>query len=334
MRRAAALLAAVLVSTSVLAGCSSSRSGSYEIVARFSRAIAIYEQSDVKVMGVTVGHVREIDIDGDAIVLTLQISDDVPLPADATVAIAPSSLIGERNVVLPAWRPGDEEMAPGTIIPVERTIIPVEPDEALQAVTDLVEALDPDAVNNLLVASETALSGNGSTINRALAELSRLIPTLAEQDDALLAIAADVDRLAAVARAREAEIGRLLDDFATVAGVLDEERQEIIDFVQAMVRLTREGKALLTAYEVTLPEDLEAVGSLALTIKVNAGAVEDLVHNLFSLNVEFIDSYDAQHSAIRGRGPAERSALEQLIPILEQLGAGIPCIPTPGVVCQ
>ncbi|HEU5084911.1 MAG TPA: MCE family protein [Acidimicrobiales bacterium] len=316
------------------AGCGGSDGGTYEVVARFGRAVAVYEQSDVKVMGVTVGHVRDIEIDGDEIVVTLAVDDDVPLPADATVAVAPVSLIGERDVVLPAWKPGDERLEPGSVIGRERTIVPVEPDEALQAVTDLVGALDPDSVNELLTSSARALEGNGATINRALVQLSRLIPTLAEQDEELLAIAGDVDRLAAVVRAREAEIGRLLEDFSTVAGVLDQERQEIIEFVDAMVRLTREGKALLTAYEVTLPEDLQTVGTVALTIKVNADAVEELVDNLFSLNVEAIDAYDAQHMALRGRGPAERSVLEQLVPILEQLGAGVPCLPTVGVTCE
>lgn len=329
-RLAAALVVPVALAA---AGCSASTDGTYEVVARFSRAVAVYEESDVKVMGVTVGHVDDIEIDGDEIVLTLAIRDDVPLPADATVAIAPTSLIGERDVVLPPWRPGDERLPAGSVIGVERTIIPVEPDEALQAVTDLVGALDPTAVNRLLVASSGALSGNGESINRALRELAALVPALAEQDDELLAIATDVDRLAAVVEAREAEIGRLLDDFSTVAGVLDEERQEIIDFVEAMVSLTREGSALLTAYEVTLPEDLETVGTLALTIQVNADAVQALVDNLFSLNVEFIDAYDGQHSAIRGRGPVERSVLEQLLPILEQLGTDVPCLPTIAVTC-
>ena len=199
MRHLVRVVAVAVTSGLLFGGCAISGPGTYEIVARFTRAVALYEQSDVNVMGVTVGHVRDIEIDGDEIAVTLAIRDDVPLPADATVAIEPASLIGERNIVLPAWKPGDERMAPGTVIGPERTIIPVEPDEALQAVTDLVGALDPTAVNDLLDATAGALAGRGSTINRALAALAELVPTLAEQDDKLLAIADDVDRLSAVA---------------------------------------------------------------------------------------------------------------------------------------
>ena len=147
MRRILAIAVVALLAAVGSAGCSSSGGGSYEIVAHFSRAVAVYEQSDVRVMGVAVGQVSDIEIAGDEIVVTLAIDEEVPLPADATVGIAPTSLIGERDVVLPPWKPGDERLEPGAVIGVDRTIIPVEPDEALQAVTDLVAALDPEAVN-------------------------------------------------------------------------------------------------------------------------------------------------------------------------------------------
>lgn len=333
MRRAVAPLAAVVVAVLVLGSCTASGPGTYTIVARFRRAVALYVHSDVKVMGITVGHVRRIAIDGDEIVVTLSIRKDVPLPADATVGIEPSSLIGERNVVLPPWKPGDARLAAGTVIGADRTIIPVEPDEALQAVTDLVGALDPKSVNDLVTATAGAVAGKGETINQAIAQLGQLLPFLSQQDDKLLAIAGDVHRLSAVVQAREAEIGRLLDEFSSVAGVLDQERADIVAFVKAMVQLTEQGKALLTAYQATLPKDLNTIGTIALTIKANAEAVRQLLPNLSSLNVTIVDAYDGQHMAIRGRGPAERSALEQLLPILDQL-AHLPCLPTPGVTCQ
>ena len=49
----------------------------------------------------------------------------------------------------PAWQPGDERAQDGDVIPLERTSIPAEPDEALQAFTDLARDLDPDEVARL-----------------------------------------------------------------------------------------------------------------------------------------------------------------------------------------
>lgn len=325
-------VAATLVATAT--GCSIGGDGDgYEISAHFARTVALYEQSDVTVMGIRAGEVTAIDFRGDEVVVTMRIDDDVPLPADATAAIAPESLIGERNVVLTPWKPGDERLADGAVIPLERTIIPVEPDEALQAVTDLVQSLDPQSVNDLLVASASALDGNGAAINRTLIQLATLLPYLAEQDDELLALAGDLDRLAAVVDARDAQIGRLLDDFATVAGVLAEEREAIITFVEAMTSLTREGQALLTAYEVTLPDDLDELAELSLTIKANASAVQQIIPQLLALNIELIDAYDGEYHAIVGRGIVPRTMIDQLVPIFELLGIPVPCVEVGGAVC-
>lgn len=328
-------LVGVVVATLAAAapGCSFEGGGGYEITAHFARTVALYEESDVTVMGIRAGEVTAIDFEGDEVVVTMRIDDDVPLPADATAAIAPQSLIGERNVVLPPWKPGDDRMAPGAVIPLDRTIIPVEPDEALQAVTDLVQSLDPDAVNDLLVASAGALDGNGAVINRTLIELATLLPYLAAQDDELLALASDVDRLAAVLAARDAQIGRLLDDFATVAGVLAEERDAIITFVEAMTSLTREGQALLTAYEVTLPDDLDELAELSLTIQANASAVQQILPQLAALNLELIDAYDPEYKAIVGRGIVPRTVIDQLVPIFELLGIPVPCVEVGGATC-
>lgn len=329
-RRLIAALATVLVASS----CSSGGGDGYTVVAHFTRAVALYEQSDVTAMGVNIGTVTDISFAGNDVVVTMRIDDDVPLPADATAAIAPVSLIGERQVVLSPWKPGDERLADGAVLGTDRTVIPVEPDEALQAVTDLVQALDPDAVNDLLVASAGALDGNGAAINRALIQVADLLPQLAAQDDELLALSGDVDRLARVMAARDAQIGRLLDDFSTVAGVLAEERDAIVDFVEALASLSREGKALLTAYEVTLPEELTELATLSLTIQVAVEHVDQVIPALVDFNVTIDGAFNEEYQAIRGRGPVPRNVAEQLYPIFELLGVDFPCVPGGGITCE
>lgn len=324
-----------LVAVAVLlgaTGCSSSES--YEISARFSRAIALYDESDVKVMGATVGHVSDIEIDGDGIIVTMSIDEGVPIPADATAAIATVSLIGERTVVLgPAWTQGEEKMAPGTRIPIERTRIPVEPDEGLQVITDLIDAMDPDSVDRLLTEAAGALEGNGRTINQTLGQLAQLVPDLAEQDDELVEIAADVRRLAAVVERRDAQIGQLLEDFAAVSGTLAAERGSIVAFLDSLASLTAEGKALLTAHESTIPEDLETMASVALTIHANAEAVKLLVSGLERINGAVIEAWDPETQSLRARVHTTQTALGPLYNLLDALGLGRPCIPVLDTVC-
>jgi phospholipid/cholesterol/gamma-HCH transport system substrate-binding protein len=321
------LAAALLVVPGVLglAGCGGSASG-YEVTARFSRAVALYKGADVLVMGIAVGEVTAVEIAGDVIEVVLRVDDDVPVPADATAAIVPSSLIGERTVVLgPAWRTGDRRLADGDVIPVERTIIPVEPDDALESVTELLQSLDPDSVRRLLSESAGALEGNGATLNSALGELARLLPWLADQDDELLALAAEVGVLADVIRARDTEVGQLLRDFALVSDALAQERQSIARFLGSLTSLTLQGEALLSAYETSLPEDMDTLASVALTVRANAGAVRQLVLSLREFQVGTIEAYDPATGSVRARVNTSQTLLNPIIEILLALG-----IPPPG----
>lgn len=319
-RLVAPALALTLLS-SALSACSSGDDSGYMIEARFSRTVALYEGADVLVMGIPVGSVDHIDTDAEGVLVSISMRGDVPLPADATAAIVPASLIGERNVVLgPAWVKGSPKLGDGDLIPVERTIIPVEPDEALESITNLLESLDPESVASLLKEGSNALDGNGDTINEALLQLSTLIPYLSEQDDELLSIAADINVLANVVRGRDAQIAELLKNFSTVADVLADERDSLVTFLDSLSSLTAEGKALLTAYEVTLPENLETVASVALTIKVNGDSVGQALLALRQFQDGVLTAYNPETETIRARIYTSQSGLDPLVAALKLLG--------------
>lgn len=292
--------------------------GGYELTARFDEAIALFEDSRVLLMGVEIGNVDKIEIDGDGILVTMSINDGVPIPADASAAIMPVSLIGARDVLVgPAWKPGDDKLAPGSEI--ENTMIPVEPDQALESITDLLTSLRPESITRILEEGANALDGNGSKINATVLELSQLIPYLAEQDEEFSAIAANLNTLANAVRSRDDEIAKLLADFATVTGTLAEERDQIISFVESVASLAREGKALLTAYEVTLPEDIDALASVALTLQANAGSVNQFLHSFNGFQNGVIEAYDPNTQTVTGRVFVSQSVVDQLESILDSL---------------
>ena len=325
----------VVVAALTLPSCGGGGSTGYEVTASFSRAVALYEGADVLVMGIDVGDVTAVEIVGGGIDITMSIDEEVPLPDDATAAIVPSSLIGERTVVLgPAWRDGDGVLVDGDRIPVERTIIPVEPDEALESVTELLQSLDPDSVRRLLAEGSGALEGNGRTLNQALGELAQLIPYLADQDEELLAIAGDVNVLADVIRARDTEVGQLLTDFAAVSGALAEERESLARFLTSLTSLTLQGEELLAAYETSLPEDMDTLAAVALTIKANGGSLRQMLLSLRAFQRGVIDAYDPSNNSVRARVYTSQTLLNPIMEILLDLGlvppdgGPVPTLPT------
>jgi virulence factor Mce-like protein len=326
----------VLTAAVALPGCGvvGGGGGSYTLTADFSRAVALYEGSRVEVMGADVGTVEDVAVDGDRIRVELSVRDDVPLPADVHAAIVPLTLIGERNIVLfPAWRPGDDRAADGDVIPPERTEVPVEPDEALEAFTELARAIDPETVRRLVTDSAVALEGHGLDLNGALRAGADVTSVLAGEADDLAEVATDLARLTDTLATREQQLGRLLDAFSQAAGVLAAERDAIQRFLAAVVQLSEEGELLLEQFGEQLPSDVATLAQVAMVVRVNIDSVVQLVHALPENSRLVIDAYDPARRVLRIRVNLTPDASEALQAALAPLGVQ-PCLEALGVVCE
>jgi phospholipid/cholesterol/gamma-HCH transport system substrate-binding protein len=322
----------------VASGCSAlpgSSSSGYHLTAYFSRAVALYPQSKLKVMGVDAGIVDKIAIDGERIRVDMTVDDDVPLPADVHATIAAITLIGERNVVLgPAWKPGQPKAKDGDVIPQERTTVPVEPDEALQALTDLAKAIDPQAVARLVTGAANALDGKGKTINQLLDQAAGVTSTLATQDQQLVEVATNLHNLASTLNSREQQLGAVIDSFSTATGVLASERQNLSTFLGSIVRLTNAGQSIIDAYGGQLPGDIATLTQLGLTFQTDIDSIGQLVEAFPAITELLGSSWDPEHHRLRLRislGPTGTDQLQNLFAPL--LGGLVPCIPVLGQAC-
>ena len=113
----------------------------------FSRAVGVFPGSDVRVLGVHVGTVTAVEPRGETVRITLEVDEDVKVPASAQAAIVAPSLVSDRYVqLLPAYTSG-AVMQDGGRIPRERTAVPVELDRITQSLDDLMVALGPEGAN-------------------------------------------------------------------------------------------------------------------------------------------------------------------------------------------
>ena len=309
--------------------------GGYHLTAYFTRAVALYPHSRIKVMGVDAGAVDNITIDGQRIKVDMTIDDDVPLPADVRATIAAITLIGERNIVLgPAWTPGKAKARNGDVIPLERTTVPVEPDEALQALTDLAKAIDPQAVSRLVTGAAKSLDGEGSTFNQLLEKASGVSSTLASTDQQLVEAATNLHTLATTLNSREQQLGSLIESFSTATGVLSSERQDLGTLLAALARLSSAGSSLLDSYGGQLPGDIATLTRLGLTFQTNIDNIEDLVASFPNIAELLAKSWDPARHLIRIRitpGPTFAYQLQNIFGPL--LGGNVPCIPLGGQAC-
>lgn len=281
--RRAALGALAAVAVLPLAACGRGGGDSYQLTAVFERTVGLYESGDVHVMGIAVGHVTSIEIDGTLVRVEMTIDGDVPLPAEVRATIGQTQLIGERNVVLyPPWNAELEaaeaaRARDGDLIPVERTEVPVEPDEGLAAFDELARSLDGDVVEELISDSAAVLEGRGDKVGRAIDQAAGLGSTLAQIDQQLLDVADNLHVLAGSLATRDEQLGRLVDGFSDATSVLAAEREGISSFLSSLVALTVQGRELLDTYGEQLPGDIATATALASIFESNTSSLDQLI---------------------------------------------------------
>jgi len=333
LRGPSLLAAAALTVIVALPGCSSSGAG-YHMTAYFPQTVAFYSHSRVKLMGVNVGTVDAVQIDGNRVRVEFSVDRGVPLPADVHAAIMPLSLIGERNLTLfPPWHPGEPQASDGEVIPESRTQVPVEVDAILRSVTDLVNAINPADVRALVSGGAAVLKGHGQQINDALLQVTDLTGTLAQQDQELLQIAANIHQLATVLNSRQQQLSSVINDFAEATSVLAAERQQLTTFLVSIAQLAQQGQLLLAPVAQQLPGDIATLTTVVLTVQVNANGLSQFVSSLNGVASVLSKAYDPTLHMFVLRLSLPSSFVELLEPLLKSLGLSLPCLPVAGQSC-
>lgn len=326
----AVALALTAASCSIIGG----GGDTYEVIAYFPRAVSLYEEGSVQVLGLPAGTISGVEVEGDQVKVTMEIDSDIPIPEGVMAAIAPQSLIGERRVQLsPPYREGDPVIEDGYVIQQEDTVIPVEPDEAFQALKDFLDTLDANGIGRLIENGAETLDGQGQDLGNALDELTTLVSNVEAHDDDIISIAERFDDFTSTLLTREAQLGNAIEDFASVANILAEERSNIENLVNALTNLSGSGLDLVSEHALRLRTDVDIVTRLAASIKANLSGVEDVLEGGLALSEGLANSYNPELHAINLRTNLDGVVAGVLNPLLQTLGLAPLCLDLIGSNC-
>ncbi len=196
----------------------------YFVRAIFDNASTVVAGEDVKIAGVPVGVVSDMNVtEEEQAAVTLRIDDQnfTPWKADASCTIRAQGLIGEKFVECepgstdaPALRRIEEGDGEGQrLLPVENTSSPVD----LDLINNVMRLPYRERLSLLLDEFGTALAGRGEELNEVI---HRANPALRETDE-VLAILAEQNR----------ELARLARNSDEVLAPLAREKEAFADFV-------------------------------------------------------------------------------------------------------
>ena len=169
-----------------------------KITAYFTNSTGIYVGDEVRILGVRVGEIDSIEAQPQQVKITFWVKDRFKIPADAQAVILSPSLVSARAIQLVPAYDGGPVMPTRSVIPLERTAVPVEWDDLRGQLEKLVEALqptEPGGVSTLGAFVNTAaenLRGSGTDIRDTIIGLSQAFSALGDHSDDLFGTIRDL----------------------------------------------------------------------------------------------------------------------------------------------
>lgn len=207
--------------------------GDKRVTAYFDRAVGLYEGSDVKVLGVTVGEVESITPGPNRVAVVASFDPQVPVAASSGAVVIAPSLVSGRYIQFTKLTDGGSRLADGDVIPTGRTETPVEIDEIYRSLNGLAGALGPKGANSRGALSELVktgaenFAGNGEKFNKAIRKFSNLARTLAGSEQDFFGTVKELQTFTSMLATDDKKVESLNQKLAAVSQTLADDRDEL-----------------------------------------------------------------------------------------------------------
>ncbi|WP_067695396.1 MCE family protein [Nocardia jejuensis] len=166
--------------------------GQQTIKAEFVQSAGIKVGDKVAVSGVSVGSVAGTELEGDHVLVSLAVKDDLKFGPDAKASIKMATLLGARFVDL---IPGDGSGLKGDRIPKSNTSVPYNLADVVQEGTPKFEELDTKQLANSLNLINQQFGDTPQLTSQALDSIGALAKTMNDRKDAVDQLLKDLDRV-------------------------------------------------------------------------------------------------------------------------------------------
>ena len=250
VRRLISVLAVVAVAAGGFAYVRSSEEPTYTVTAAVEQAPNLFEDGRVMVRGVEVGTIVSVVPREDAVWVTMEIDEDVDVPADAHLTIVPITVISDRYVQLhPAYSSGPT-LEDGDHIDLARTTIPAELDDVLTELKGLLSVLEPRGerrgpLAKLVRGLDEALEGREKELAGTVEGSAVVLENLADSSGDITGLIQNLDRLFLALANRSSEIGIVNERFELVAEALAGDQRNLEGTIENITLLSQEGAAVV-----------------------------------------------------------------------------------------
>jgi phospholipid/cholesterol/gamma-HCH transport system substrate-binding protein len=238
--------------------------GTKEYSAEFSEVTGLVKGDDIRVAGVRVGNVSDIEIvDGRHAQVTFAVNEGTQLTEATHATIRYRNLVGQRYVSLSQASGSSDLLEEGDTIPLEQTKPSLDLTVLFNGFKPLFEALSPDDVNKLSYEIIQVFQGQGGTLESLLGHTASLTTTLANRDALLGDLIENLDFVLDHVADRDKQLAELISSFRQLVTGLKNDRHAILNSLDGISDLSVETAGLLREVRPALVADIKQARRLA-----------------------------------------------------------------------
>jgi len=259
----------------------------------FHDVVDLVPQSSVKVENIAVGRVSTIKLnpDGQSARATLLVRRDVDLPAGTTARLQQTSLLGEKYVALlrpAAGEEGQGSLASGAHIPIQDTSQIAEIEQVLGALSLVVNGGGLAKFQEISQELQQVSDGRPEEIRGFLRNMETFVSSLDARKTSITDALDSVATLSATLDADRAKIATALEGLSPGMQVLVEQRDQLVEMLTALDKLSDASVRTLNASQEDMVEDMKLLEPILRELAESGDALPNSLELL--LTYPFSDS--------------------------------------------
>jgi phospholipid/cholesterol/gamma-HCH transport system substrate-binding protein len=293
---------AAISATAVLTGCSTTLedlplpspgvgTDSYRIDAVFTDALNLPQQAKVKLGGVDIGQVQEIDAENYTARVQMAIRSGVNLPSDVRAELRQATPLGDVFVSLssPGTGPDTPRLQPDSTIDITSTSAGASVEELLASASLVVNGGGVSRLQTIIAELDTAIDGRSADASNILTELTATVTDLNERTDRIDSMLDRTQELSSILGARTDAIDAVAQQLPELTQTLADNSKGITAVIAAaggaagkLATFTDETGPALRDLLVGTEQTLSSVAAIGDDLDVAMKQLEQLAPKLAS----------------------------------------------------
>ena len=276
------------------------------IVGYFQNTNGLFRGDDVRILGVTVGKIDNIEPEPSRAKVTFWVDSNYKVPAEAKAVIMSPSLVTARTIQLvPAYTDGPT-MADGAVIPIERTAVPVEWDDfrdQLQKLTATLQPTQPGGTSTfgaLINSTADNLRGQGATLRDTVIKLSQAFSALGDHSDDIFTTIRNLSVFVSALQSSAQLLTELNGNLSAVTGLIANDPTAISNAVKDLTTAVGDVNTFVAQNREPIGTTTDRLASITTAVNASLEDLKQSLHIAPSAFANVLNIYQPAQGAVVG----------------------------------